>query len=486
MDRRQARRAETVKNAAKDSGAIIEAFGKHGPEIAEESTSEGQTLTPESMASMLAQHGPEKAAEHIHYALLALEMRAIADGIKAAGEVIEPKAADIQKALESNPDKAFARVMEYVHAIVGIEPLKKAPDDLNLPQHGGSGAKVEAIPLDPTKMRPVTWLWHGRIPRGQITMLDGDPGLGKSTVALDLAARVSTGRSMPFATEKAPPANVLILSYEDDPDTTITPRIVAAGGDPARVLTFALKPLQDGRDNDGSLDLGCIAEFEREVSGRAAALLIVDPLSAAYSDKTDTNNDKSTRRDLKPLSKMAQRTGCAVLAIRHLTKASTGNPIYAGQGSIAIIGNARSGLMVKKHPENEDVRLLMQSKSNLGEWAQTIEYEVAGCDVNDKINTAKIEWKGHSDLMAEDIMSEGGNRGTKLEAARTWLEELLSTGPMSATDIRDKCQQAQPGPHSWATVRRAQKMLGVESYEPAPEKGQKTKWYWMLPKAGAG
>ena len=380
------------------------------------------------------------------------------------------------------PTEPKETVKDFI-AEAGREAADRISESFDLPQ---PGPRVEAVALDRANMKPVTWLWPGRIPRGKITMLDGDPGLGKSTAAFDLAARVSTGAPMPMSALMTDPANVLILSFEDDADDTITPRIVAADGDEKRVFILRLKQFDNGRKNDARLDLGCIPDFERIIRDKAAKLLIIDPLSAAFKGKTDAHREADVRRDLGPLADMANRTGCAVLAVRHLKKSGSDNPLHAGIGSIGIVAAARSALAVKKHPENEDARLLLHVKANLSALAETIEYRVEVREVAEGIETSAIEWVGHSDLTADDVMTDSGPKLLKVDECIEWLRDVLAGSHIESTKLgRMGGEQG----YSHSTMKRARREAGVKAHRVALPEGR-AQWLCSIesaiPTNGAG
>ena len=191
-------------------------------------------------------------------------------------------------------------------------------------------------------------------------MLDGDPSVGKSTLALDLAARVSTGRPMPgeeVATLGA--SNVILLAGEDGLSDTIRPRFDAAGGDPARVYHFdAVRRVSD----DGALT--CVTPtipddlpvLEMLIADTRAALVIVDVLMAYLSGRYNSYRDQDVRRALAPLVEIADRTDACVVLVRHLRK-SRGLALYSGGGSIGIIGVARAGLIAGVEPGDESGNL---------------------------------------------------------------------------------------------------------------------------------
>src|SRR5918997_427133 len=176
--------------------------------------------------------------------------------------------------------------------------------------------------LSEVEPEQVEWLWPGRLPLGKLAVLDGDPGLGKSALTLDLAARVSAGLELPDGGRCGP-----------------------AGADNERIVALTMIGVGTRAERLVSLtqDLDAI---EAAIGRVGAALVVIDPLMAFLTGKTDSHKDQDIRRGLAPLAALAERKGAAVLLVRHLNKSAGGNALYRGGGSIGIIGAARAGLVV--------------------------------------------------------------------------------------------------------------------------------------------
>lgn len=244
---------------------------------------------------------------------------------------------------------------------------------------------LSSVRLSQVEEERLYWLWRGRIPLGAITLLDGDPGLGKSLLTLDLAARVSTGREMPDGTpgvEGEGPQRVLLFSAEDDPARTILPRLRAAGAD------LDLVELGQGawtqRTGKKSLEHRNfllprdveVLQWKLEEDSNPL-LVIIDPLMAFLEGRVNSWRDQDVRAALAPLAKIAQKSWAAIVIVRHLNKAAGASAIYRGGGSIGIIGAARSGLLVAKSPDDpEHERVLASVKSNLGPPMPSMRYQV--------------------------------------------------------------------------------------------------------------
>lgn len=226
-----------------------------------------------------------------------------------------------------------------------------------------------AQPLKGIQPTSVKWLWQDRIPMGKITIIDGDPGKGKSALTLDLAARVSRNGVMPDKS-KGITGPVLVMNAEDDVSDSIVPRLLRAGADMSKV--FTMKTIEDTKGPrlpEIPLDLDII---ERAIKQTKAVLVIIDPF---FSFAAGATSWSAMRRVMAPLAKLAQDTGTAVVIVRHLTKGAGQSAIYRGGGSMAIIGSARSAMLVGENPDNNKQVLLIQTKSNLAPFAPTLPFE---------------------------------------------------------------------------------------------------------------
>lgn len=242
----------------------------------------------------------------------------------------------------------------------------------------------------------VSWVWPGRIPAGRLTVLDGDPGLGKSTITLDLAARITRGDAMP---DGAPglnlPRGVILMGAEDGLADTVRPRLDAARADVRRVVALA-----DVRDGD-RYRLPTVADVDRlERAQRAvdAALLVVDPLAAFLGHGVDGHRDTEVRQALAELAALAERTGLAVLVLRHLSKSGGANPLYRGGGSIGVIAAARSGLLLAADPDDPTRRVLASTKCNLAPMPPSLALTLDHAD-----GVARVLWLGKDERRATDL-----------------------------------------------------------------------------------
>jgi hypothetical protein len=324
-------------------------------------------------------------------------------------------------------------------------------------------------PPDPPPAPPLV------IPCGALTVLDGDPGLGKSTITLDLAARVSRGYAMPpdGGKDGTPPANVVILSAEDDPARTIRPRLEAAGADLDRVQI--VEGISTGGDGDRfpilPYDLVALEQFIAVIRARLA---IVDPFMAYLGDGIDTHKDQSIRLALRQIEKLAERTQCALLVVRHLNKLTGGNALYRGGGSIGIIGAARSGLLLARHPDDSGSRVLASTKSNLGPPPRSIVVSLASAGA-----VAVAAWGEEIDVSADELLGAAGMRRSKVDDCAAAIAEILADGKaMKSVDL-DAALTARG--FGGSSIRRGRKAAGVK----ASKSSFDGEWYVSLAAQGA-
>lgn len=343
---------------------------------------------------------------------------------------------------------------------------------------------AEPIPLRPVPVARVVrlsdvvaervdWLWPGRIPLGKLTILDGDPGIGKSTITTDLAARVSAGRPMPGETIARPPAGVLLLSAEDGLADTIRPRLDAAGADVSRIVALTAV-LHDGAERLPTLP-GDLGRIEATIRAHDAVLVVVDVLMAFLDGSVNAHRDQDVRGALAPLAAMAERTGAAIIVLRHLNKSSGGPAVYRGGGSIGIVGAARSALVVGCDPSDEGRMVLAVTKANLAQLAPSLAYRIV-----DASGVGRIEWEGASSLSASQLlaMPTSAEERTAVDDAKAVLSDILAGGPVAAKDVQ---REARAAGVSDATLRRARDAAGVTARKVGRPGEAGQRWEWSLP-----
>jgi RecA-family ATPase len=229
--------------------------------------------------------------------------------------------------------------------------------------------------------RQITWLWQSYIPRAKVIVIDGDPGKGKSLITIDIAARLSTGRSFP---DDAPCAvgRAILVNMDDAADDTTVPRLIAAGADLNRIVLLdsidSIMKVNGVPTQINPLELPLHLEYVTQlVRDEKADLLVIDPLLSCLSSTIDSYKFQSVAKVMIKLKALAEQTKIAIIVVRHLTKASdSSSAIHRGMGSMSILGTTRQGFMVCVHPENPDVRVLARTKGNLTKnilsWTYTI------------------------------------------------------------------------------------------------------------------
>lgn len=323
--------------------------------------------------------------------------------------------------------------------------------------------------MSQVKPERVSWLWPGRIPFGKITILDGDPGLGKSTVMLDIAARLSTGRELPGGGRHALMGTVIMM-LEDGLADTVAPRLINAGADLSMIGALGIVTNDQGQEKVPSFP-DCIGDIEAVIPLVGARLLVVDPIFN-HLGEGNAHRDQDVRNALTPLAYYAEQTGLAVVLLRHLNKAQAIDALYRGQGSIGFIGIARSGLLGAKDPDDPDRKLIASTKSNLGPTPPTLAYRLHGCENG----AARVDWDGVSQHTAQTMVQQDRNEeGGALGEAIRFLRETLADGPMLGRTVK---QRARDHDISEATLRRARESIGVVWDKAKTQDGAYT---WRLP-----
>lgn len=349
----------------------------------------------------------------------------------------------------------------------------------------GRPRKVTLTRLSTIPLRPVSWLWNLLIPLDELTLLGGRKGVGKSTIACTLAAKVTAGTLE--GRYLGQPRSVMVAATEDSWEKTLAPRLVAAGADPERLYRV------DVGDSDGHLSLPSdIDVLAQEVARVDGALLLLDPLMSRLDAKLDTHKDAEVRRALEPMTAFAKRAGISVLGIIHVNKSATTDPLTAIMGSRAFASVARSVLMVVKDPEDEARCLLGHEKSNLGPLQPTLVYRIVEALVTKTdegdVYTGKVDWLGRSDRSVGEVMRDAARHPAVTSArspstadtAEGWLEDCLfeAGGSEDSATIKD---EGRRNGHSDHSLRTARKRLGVVT----ESVGYPRRTVWKLPEAVA-
>jgi hypothetical protein len=323
------------------------------------------------------------------------------------------------------------------------QPTGLTPGDILRPEPIIKPSRLIVVRASDVEPREVQWLWPGWAPSGKLIVCDGDPGTGKSTMMLDIGARVTTGRSMPEqSSSTVRPSSVILLSGEDDLDDTISWRLLAAGADMSRVHHVQAAWLDDDATAPVVIprDLDLLGDL---IEQTGASLMIVDVLNEYLDSKVDNYRDSDIRRTLHQIQDMARRTGAAVVMLRHLRK-EAGKAIYRGGGSIGIVGAARAGWTVAHHPEDASMRVLAPVKMNLAIAPIPLAFKLLPAE---GMSVARVDWRGPIEGMtAETLLGDNVSREspeerqdkqTKLDLAVEAINQVLKSGPVWSNELLD-------------------------------------------------
>lgn len=304
----------------------------------------------------------------------------------------------------------------------------------------------------PTK---INWLWFPYIAYGKITLLQGDPGEGKSTVAIDIASRLSRGSAMPDGSSVPESQTILYLCQEDGIGDTIIPRFIKCGANCDKVgcLVGDEITLQD-------------QELADVVCQHGVKLLIVDPIQDYWAQELDMQRASSVRKQMRQIAALAAKTKCAVILIGHLNKRESANNLHRGLGSVDIVAAARSVLQISRLESQPTIRVLSQIKNNLAPAGDDYAFELDP--------ELGLQWIGPIDIISEgDALAEAvrNARHNKQETAAQSLLEWLSDHDLSANEIESRLNAMGI---TYRTAKYIKQDLGIRSVKKADG------WYWHL------
>ena len=284
--------------------------------------------------------------------------------------------------------------------------------------------ELRLIRMSEVETQEVHWLWYPYIPQGKLTIIQGNPGEGKTTLALWIAALCSQGQALP-GMESCAPINILYQTAEDGLGDTIKPRLISAGADLTRIMCID--------ETERSLSL-LDERIEKAVRATSAKLLILDPLQGYLGRDVDMNRANEIRDVLKRLTTVAGQTGCAIVLIGHLNKAVGANSAYRGLGSMDFRAAARSVLLVGRMKKEPSVRVIVHDKSSLAPEGKSVAFS---------IKDGAPHWvDGYDKITAEDLLN-GGPANTKVEQTERLVRERLSEGPAPVKEIQNLVRQAE-------------------------------------------
>ncbi|MEJ2705288.1 MAG: AAA family ATPase, partial [Sedimentisphaerales bacterium] len=348
------------------------------------------------------------------------------------------------------------------------KPSKTAQKTVRSDRDRDYTPKPIIVRLEDVEPQEVEWLWDNRIPLGKLSMLVGDPGLGKSFLTLYIAAQVTTGRPWADDPLKQPilEGSVIILSAEDDVSDTIVPRLKDHEADLTKIRAIQ-GVTYDDPEHEGPCHFNVTAHLpalEQAIAETPGTrLVVIDPLTA-YLGKTDSHKNAEVRGALAPLAALAATHRLAVLGVSHLTKNQGTKAIYRTLGSLAFTAAARAVWVVSKDRDNSNRRLLTPAKANLSIDPGGLAFSIIDGVVAFEPDRIDI-------TTDEALCSETDEGAGALDAAKDLLRECLKDGPVSSAEV---FKQAKQNSVSERTLNRAKKMLDVKSFK------EKDAWFWKM------
>ena len=319
---------------------------------------------------------------------------------------------------------------------------------------------LKLIQMDQVEVEEIEWLFYPFIPYGKVTIIQGDPGEGKTTVVLQIIAKLTKGEAILSETSEGKseeigvePINVIYQTAEDGLGDTIKPRLLAAGADCSRVLVI----------DDQEQPLTMVdARLEEAIIQTKARLVVLDPIQGFLGVGVDMHRANEIRPLMKRISVLAEKYQCAIILIGHMNKNSNGKSSYRGLGSIDFQAAARSVLIVGRVKDEPEIRVICHVKSSLAPEGDAIAFRL------DK--EKGFHWIGKYDISVEDLLS-GDGRGQKIRSAKEFLKEILANGSMEQAKI---AEEAEERGIKKKTLWNAKKELQIDSVKIG------NKWFWML------
>lgn len=318
--------------------------------------------------------------------------------------------------------------------------------------------------MEQVEIEKIDWLLYPFIPFGKVTIVQGDPGEGKTTMVLQIIAKLTKGEAvLPSGSDEPAlegktmalePVNVIYQTAEDGLGDTIKPRLLSAGADCSRVMVID--------DNDQALTM-MDARLEEAIIKTKARLVVLDPIQGFLGAAVDMHRANEIRPLMKRIVVLAEKYHCAIILIGHMNKNSNGKSSYRGLGSIDFQAAARSVLIVGRIKDEPEIRVVCHVKSSLAPEGKSIAFRL------DK--DTGFEWIGEYDISADDLLS-GENRGQKIRSAKEFLKEVLASGSVAQTKV---AEEAESRGIKKKTLWNAKKELEIDSVKIGNQ------WFWMLP-----
>lgn len=316
--------------------------------------------------------------------------------------------------------------------------------------------ELKLIQMSQVEVEDIKWVWYPYIPYGKITVVQGDPGEGKTTFVLALIALLTKGEPLPEEENCAAPINVIYQTAEDGLADTIKPRLLSVSADCSRVLVID--------ENEVELTLSD-ERLEQAIKKTNAKVIVLDPIQAYLGGDVDMHRANEIRPIMKRLALLAERTGCAVILIGHMNKMGGAKSAYRGLGSIDIRAAVRSVLVVGRVKDEPTLRIVAHDKSNLAPEGKSIAFELDP--------DTGFAWKGYCETTVDELLCGNGSLLSKTAQAEKLLKDLLSEGEMLSEEITNQAKELDI---SNRTLKIAKQNIGVKSFR----KGDK--WYSSLPR----
>ena len=308
------------------------------------------------------------------------------------------------------------------------------------------------------KSEPVRWLWYPYIAVGKITLLQGDPSDGKSTMMMNLIAELSKGGKTPDGKELGRPRRVIYQCSEDGASDTIKPRLEACGAD-CRNIAFINEEVYGGLTLDDERIREAIVEFKPQ-------LVVIDPIQSYIGNDSDLQIAVRARKLMRRIAMWASTFDCAFVLIGHLTKKEHSKELYRGLGSIDVVASARSVLQIERDEADEEIRIVKQIKNSLAPKGDDLRFEIrAGTGFRWLSNEVEEE-------SPVDTVPVGALPKNKHELAALLLKRLLADGPVESTEVKRQLVGYRIGEK---TMNEVKKDLGIKPFR------KMRVWYWALP-----
>lgn len=323
--------------------------------------------------------------------------------------------------------------------------------------------ELKLIHMEDVVSKEVEWLWYPYIPYGKITIIEGDPGEGKTTLVLKLAAALSRGLPLPCDDDKEyEPIHIIYQTAEDGIEDTIKPRLVKAGADCSMIRVI------DETDKELSMTDD---RLEQAIIETGARLIILDPIQAYIGATVDMHRANEIRPVLKHLGIIAEKHNCAIILIGHMNKASGSKSTYRGLGSIDIQATARSVLLVARLRDKPNIRIMAHDKSSLAPAGDAIGFEMT--------EDSGMVCIGPYDITIDELLSGNEGRGKKkLDIAENFIKEYFGTNKVIPSN--EIMMEAAKRSIKRNTLLSAKKKLGITSDKEKAEDGT-IYWTWVMP-----